>query len=309
MAVTIGIDLGGSRIKGGIIEQDGTLRNSMMARTRTSAGYEALIVQINELIEQLRFCAKDQLEGIGIGIPGLLDSHFFKVINSQNIDILDGHAVAQDITSKTGLPVVMSNDADCMAIGEGSSGAAKETRHYIAVTLGTGVGGAIVSNGVLIQGVNGSGGEIGHLSIDHNGPECTCGGRGCLEAYIGREGIRKFIADNHPELVDFSLKKLCNMAIAGDEKASEIYSYIGRYLGIGLAGLVNVFNPEMIVIGGGIAGAGNLLIKPMEFEIKQRAFKSYTDKLEIRAAELGNWAGVAGAGILAWKGSADIPVR
>ncbi|MBT7616787.1 MAG: ROK family protein [Calditrichaeota bacterium] len=305
MAVTIGIDLGGSRIKGGIIEQDGTLRNSMMAKTRISFGYDALVTQLAELIEQLRFCAKDRLEGIGIGIPGLIDNNSFKVINSQNIDILDGHAVASDLTRKTGLPVVMSNDADCMAIGEGLSGAAKDVKHYIAVTLGTGVGGAIVSNGVLIQGVNGGGGEIGHMSIDMNGPECSCGALGCLEAYIGREGIRHYVKASYPKLVDTSLKKLCEMAIKGNESAANIYWHIGHYLGIGLASLVNIFNPQIIVVGGGIAGAGDLLLKPLENELKLRALNSYAENIEVRAAELGNWAGVVGAGSLAWKNRAS----
>lgn len=305
MAVTIGIDLGGSRIKGGIIERDGTLRNSMMARTRTSFGYDALVTQLTELIEQLKFCAKDRLEGVGLGVPGLLDNKSFKVINSQNIDILDDHTVARDLTAKIGLPVVMSNDADCMAIGEGISGAAKGVKHYIAVTLGTGVGGAVISNGVLIQGCQGGGGEIGHLSIDMNGPECSCGGLGCLEAYIGREGIRHYVRANYPRLVNTSLKKLCDMAIQGNENAANIYWYIGHYLGIGLASLVNIFNPQIIVVGGGIAGAGDLLLKPLENELKLRALNSYAENIEVKAAELGNWAGVVGAGSLAWKNRAS----
>jgi len=157
---------------------------------------------------------------------------------------------------------------------------------------------AVVSNGTLIRGYNGGGGEVGHIPISDDGPLCGCGARGCLESYVGTAGIRHYVEREYPNINERSIKTLNEMAKNGNRDAIAVFAWIGKMLGIALTGLVNVFNPEMIIIGGGIAAAGDILFKPLEKELRKRAFKAYTNDLTIRPAELGNWAGVVGAGML-----------
>jgi glucokinase len=218
---------------------------------------------------------------------------------SPNLGLLKGKHVPKDLSEMASIPVLMDNDVNCMALGEGIVGVAKGKKHYIAVTLGTGVGGAIVSDGSFISGYQGGGGEIGHVQIHHTGPICGCGSNGCLEAYIGTQAVLDHIIRDYPRLTDYNLNEINKLAMAGDAEAVEVFTYIAQKLAVALASLVNIFNPQLIVIGGGISKAGDLLIEPLLAEIKKRAFKPYTRSLKIVTAKLGDWAGVVGAGVLA----------
>jgi len=299
MKAAIGIDLGGTRIKAALVDSNGKISNEIIDPTDTAYGYSSVLSQLAEIVEMLREYVSDSLIGIGLGVAGLMDRGNRRVIVSPNVGMLSGRAISTDLEERTGIPVFMDNDANCMALGEGFCGAARGCNHYIAVTLGTGIGGAIVSDGNLIRGFAGGGGEVGHIPISSDGPVCGCGARGCLEAYVGQAGIRNYVERQYPDLNETSIKALNRMAVDGNEDAIAVFAYIGKTLGIGLTGLVNVFNPELVIIGGGIAAAGDLVFKPMESELKERAFETYTKDMAVRPAELGNWAGVVGAGMLA----------
>lgn len=297
---TIGIDLGGSRIKAAILSEAGSTVSQMIKPIASRIDYDPILKQLVEIVQGLLDQDQHRVNGIGLGVAGLLDRERHTVLTSPNIPALNGRHPAGDLESQTGLSASMDNDANLMAIGEGQLGGAKGFSHYIAITLGTGVGGAIISEGKLLRGFNGGGGEIGHILVNPDGPRCNCGANGCLEAYVGQAGIKRY-SSRYPRFEGIGLKELNQKAIEGDEDAREVFAYVGIILGAGLSGLVNILNPECIVIGGGVAAAGDFLFKPLHKEIHQRAFKVYRDGLQIRSAELGNWAGVVGAGLIAQK--------
>ncbi len=301
MSGTIGIDLGGSRIKAAILDYSGSTLQQVVEPVASQVDYEAILVQLTSIVNELRKSDRHEIAGIGLGVAGLLDKACNTIMTSPNIPALNGRCIAQDLENKTGLRVVMDNDANLMAIGEGRMGGARGFSHYIAITLGTGVGGAIISDGKLLKGFNGGGGEIGHILVNPDGPRCNCGSQGCLEAYVGQIGIKKYYSAKYPRFIGLGLKELNQKAIEGDEEAREVFAHAGVILGAALAGLVNILNPECIVIGGGVAAADDFLFIPLRKEIERRAFKIYLDGLQIRKAELGNWAGVVGAGLIAQK--------
>jgi len=291
---TIGLDIGGTRIKAGIVDETGRLSNEKNVSSSLENGYQDVISQIKRLVDELRGKCQEKPLGVGLAVAGLMDAQQQVVVDSPNCGVLIGHKLAEDVESATGLSTVMDNDANAMALGEGLSGAAQGSRHYIAFTIGTGIGGAVVSDGRLIRGVDGGGCELGHIPIDFEGPPCGCGSHGCIEAYIGRTGLRRYIEHNHPQFRNTGMKELAQTASDGDEDAQDVFYFLGKVLGIGSAGLVNIFNPELIIIGGGVANAWNLFIEPLTEELHHRAFASYLGSLEIRPARLGNWAGVVG---------------
>ncbi len=297
----IGIDLGGTRIKTALVNEDGEYRNEKSFPTKSTEDYEVLIAQLTEIVNLYRTEAKTGVQGVGIGVAGLMNENNKQILTSPNIDVLTGKFLPYDLFANSKIETYMENDANAMAIGEGVGGAAKGGKYYIAITLGTGVGGAVIHEGELLTGFEGGGGELGHIPISFDGPECGCGNYGCLEAYIGTAGIRRYVAQNYPELNETSIKRINEMAVEGNEKAQKVFEWIGRTLAVGLTGLVNVFNPEKIIIGGGISAAGDLLFDPLDEELRKRAFKSYTKNMEILPAKLGNWAGVVGMGKIALR--------
>jgi len=248
------------------------------------------------VVTRLKEAAARVPTGIGIGVAGLIDASLKRVLASPNCPALNGAQLPSDLMRRTGLPVGMDNDANLAALGEGACGAARGARHFIAVTLGTGIGGAVISDGRLIRGVVG-GGELGHIPVSLRGPRCNCGAHGCLESYIGRAGIDRYVGRRAPALVGVGLKEIHRRAGEGDKGAVQVFAYIGRTLGVALAGLVNIFDPEMIVIGGGVAAAADLILPSLQKQLAARVFPAYLDGLKVRPAELGTWAGVVGA----WK--------
>ena len=299
MAVTIGIDLGGTNIKAALVNPKGHHMYPLIEPTGKASGYNFLLNQLKGIIGALTSLAPAFPLGVGIGVAGLMDRHNRRVIASPNLGLIKGRHLTRDLGTLADIPILMDNDANCMALGEGIAGAAKGKKDYIGVTLGTGVGGSIVSDGSFVRGHQGGGGEIGHVQIHHSGPICSCGSYGCLEAYIGRQAVHDYIERNFPRLKSYGLNEINKLAIAGDADAVEIFSYIARMLAVALSSLVNIFNPQMIVIGGGIAKAGDLLLEPLQAEIKRRSFRPYTRSLKVVTAMLGDWAGAIGAGVLA----------
>ncbi len=293
---SIGIDVGGSRVKAAIVAPDGTLIGQVIEKSRVVDPYPAARDQLISIVEGLISTSSTRPTSVGIGVAGLMDVSNRIVLAAPNCPGVVGVPLADDIEKLLGLPVEIENDANVMALGEGASGAARGSRHYVAVTLGTGVGGAIITDGKLFRGSTGGGSEIGHICIDPNGPRCGCGSNGCLEAFIGLKGISVWLRRNANHMKNLHLPRISEMAMEGDPDAIKLFEWVGTTLGVALAGVINLLNPDTIVVGGGTASAGPMLFDPLREEIARRAFKVYQTKLRIVPATLGNWAGVVGAG-------------
>ncbi len=295
---TIGVDVGGSRIKAAIVSPDGSLSEQIIEKSRVGEPYPAARDQLVAIIDGLLKKSINSPSAIGVGIAGLMGANRRMVVAAPNCRGIVGKCLADDLESLLRLPVELENDANVMALGEGACGAASGSKHYVAVTLGTGVGGAIVHNGELFRGWTGGGSEIGHICIDRNGPRCGCGSNGCLEAFIGLRGISAWLRSHAASLRNYRMPKLSEMAKDGDADAIRLFEWVGKTLGVAMGGIVNLLNPERIVVGGGIASAGPMLFDPLREEIGRRAFKVYQSDLKVVPAMLGNWAGVVGAGSL-----------
>lgn len=296
---TIGIDIGGTRIKAGLVDTSGRIVERIIEPSSVEGDYTTMLLHLKTIVLQLSSRSKYPVMAVGLSVAGLMDVNRRRVLTAPNCPALCGNLLADDLSRMIELPIVMDNDANMMALGEGAYGAAKGCGHFIAITIGTGIGGAVVSDGTLIRGIDGGGGELGHIPISLGGPVCGCGAYGCLEAYIGRSGVHRYIADHIPRLESLELQEISELADAGDVGAIKVFGYIGSTLAICLAGLVNIFNPEVIVVGGGVALAGDNLFEPLRYELNRRAFRSYLASLEVRPAELGDWGGVIGAAMTA----------
>lgn len=299
MSLTIGIDIGGTRIKAAAMDSSGNLYEKRIERSSAGQDYRTLLRQLDALIGDIRSNLDSKVTSVGLAVAGLMDKQREVIIEAPNCPDMKNRYLTSDLSQRVKLPIVMDNDANLMAIGEGAFGSAQGCAHFIAITLGTGVGGAVISDSHLIRGVDGGGGELGHIPIDIDGPECGCGAHGCLESYIGQIGIRRYIAINSPKYKETGLQELNELAIEGDAEAMKVFEYIGTMLAVGLGGLVNTFNPELILVGGGVAAAGTLLFEPLRRELKNRAFAQYINSLTIKEAHLGNWAGVVGSAKIA----------
>ena len=297
-ALSIGIDIGGSRLKAAIVAADGSLSHQIIEASRIAEPYPAVLHQLIDVVHRLRLLTTKPMESLGIGVAGLVSLDRRTILAAPNCPGVVNTSLCDDLERATGIACLMDNDANVMALGEGFAGAAKGCRHFAAVTLGTGIGGAVVINGELLRGFTGGGAELGHVCIERNGPRCGCGSRGCLEAFIGLKGIFRFTARRFPRLRGLGAAKLAELAMAGDQEASTVFRYIGETLAIGLAGTINIFNPEIVIVGGGVACAGEVLFEPLRQEVARRAFPVYLEGLKIEPAQLGNWAGVVGAALL-----------
>jgi len=312
----IGVDLGGTKISAGALSEDGTHTTGMRSvATQPELGAEGVVDRIVGVIEgvildtinQTGATRKDFL-GIGIGAPGPLDREKGLVVVAPNLGWRD-FPLRDRITSRLGLPATLDNDANCATVGEWWLGAARGGRNVVGITIGTGIGGGIIIDGELYHGSSDVAGEIGHTTIDVNGRLCKCGNYGCLEAYASgpaiatraREAlVREDTASLLPSLVDGQLEKITaeivyTAAKKGDGLANEIVRDTARYLGAGVATLLNVINPDVVVIAGGVTAAGDALFGPLRTEVRRRAFKPAVEATRIVPAELPGTAGVVGA--------------
>jgi len=309
----IGIDLGGTEIKVGLINEQGVILHKdsfKTAGTLDGAGMvEYMATCARTVVERAKLSMKD-VAGAGIGSPGLVNPITGQVRNVVNIPALNDVFLSPGLTKHLGVPTILDNDVNAMALGEMYYGAAKGYKDVVCLTLGTGVGGGLIFDGKLYRGACFTAGEIGHLSIDPDGLHCPCGNYGCLERYIGRDGIvtrfktykQKSIPtsiDQYLEEGEITPKAISMAAGAGDALAIEVLAETGKLLGIALASLTNVLNPEVFVIGGGIANAGDLILGPARMELKKRAYTIPAEKVQIVQAKLRNDAGIVGSASLA----------
>ncbi|MBQ7912466.1 MAG: ROK family protein [Clostridia bacterium] len=307
----VGIDLGGTFIKGGIVNDLGEIVLQDKAPTESEKGADAVAENIAKLTAKLLKQAGlgvSDVEGLGMGVPGMIDSKTGTVIYSNNLDWTD-FKIGEKVQTLTGLTVKIANDANVAALGEVKFGAAKGCEHAVLVTLGTGVGGGIVANGELLEGNKSAGAEIGHGVIVAGGEQCTCGRKGCFEAYSSataliRDTKRAMQAHKDSKMWDGYTLETVSGKTAFDYKDSDPYAkaVVDRYiemLAAGLTNIANIFRPNVILLGGGVCAQGDNLVKPLQKLLDRDLFAGEMGpQVPIRIAELGNSAGILGAAAL-----------
>lgn len=313
----IGIDLGGTNIKAALVNTDsGEISGMTSTPTQAQEGHDAVIARMAELAHEVISASGQQkanIGGIGLGIPGLLDLEHGLTLFLPN---LPGQwrsvPVRAELAQASGLPVAIINDARAATLGEWKFGAGRGVESCALYTLGTGIGGGLVINGELYLGIGGAAGELGHVSVDFNGPRCNCGSRGCIEALasgpaMSAAGMRAVVqgaTTKITELCDGDLNQVTpeliyQAALAGDAVAREIYQFAGEAIGYGIANVVMALTPRRIIIGGGVAAAGDLILEPIRRTVRDRVRVADKDAIEILPATLGNNAGLMGAAVWA----------
>ena len=308
----IGVDVGGTNVKIALVDKEGSIVYSNTTPTRAEMGYEYTISNIKQAIVDLMKETKTDkttIEGIGFGFPGQIDCDAGIVRVSPNIPGWINVPVAKIIEKEFGIPTKVDNDVRCAALGELAFGAGKGCQNLICITVGTGIGSGLIINGKLVRGADNAAGEIGHIKLQmHDGPICGCGDTGCLEAFASGPSIvamaqeyilggksTKYRELANPEITPYIVAEAAKQ---GDKVALKIFERMGEYIGIGLASVVNLLNPEKIVIGGGVADAGDILFTPLINTLKKRAMPIQAKSVSVVPAQLGNAAGVIGASLL-----------
>lgn len=302
--VVIGLDLGGTNLRVAAVAADGAIVALHREQTAAREGPEPVIRRIVAAVEGLSAevtGAGCVVRGVVLGAPGIISTRDGTIVASPNLPGWRDVPLRDRVASAVGLPVILENDANAAAYGEHWRGAGAGCRSMILMTLGTGVGGGLVLGGDLWRGADGMAGEIGHVTVEPGGRTCRCGNAGCLETYASATGI----VDTYRDLagIDESVtaEEVHHRAHEGDANARQSYREAGRFLGIAFADLVNLFNPERIVIGGGVLPAWELFMPAAEQEMRRRAFAAPADRLRFAPAVLGDLAGVTGAGGLLWR--------
>jgi glucokinase len=317
MARTIGVDMGGTKLLAGAVDEGlGVLHRSQ----RTVAGLDqaALIETAVDAVQEAREAAGGEISAVGFGIPCLMDQRTGIGVVAVNLPLANVPFAAV-MTERLGLPVFVDNDGNLAALAEHRAGAARGCSEAVVLTVGTGIGGGLILNGRPYRGSIGSGAELGHVVIDMNGPRCqgNCPNHGCVEALasgtaLAREallmarqrpesGLGRALAEGQ-EIVGPLVTELAH---DGDPAAIEVVELIGRRLGVALASFTNIFNPEVIVIGGGVIAAGDLLLQPAREVVAERALPPSRDEVKIVGAHFGFEAGMIGAAAMAFDGLAE----
>lgn len=298
----IGLDLGGTRIKGARFSRDGTSEAELKTPSKANESAEAIIAALHAITKNLG--GDGELLGLGIGAAGLIDTASGRIIISPNIPLLNGVDLKTRIQEMfKAVPVHIMNDANAAALGEYFAGAGQGASSMFLLTLGTGIGGGFIMNGKLWEGTAGIGAEVGHMCVQADGPPCHCGARGCLEACISGWALTRDaeqLARLEPgspiaALADFAPHTLAKLALEGDRQTRALWEKAGAFLGIGIANLMNLLNPDVIVMTGGLGGAGNLLYEPARRAWKKQAYDAAHASTSVVFGALGEWAGVRGA--------------
>jgi len=317
----LAIDLGGTKIFAVIISSKGQVMAREYCLTLADEGPEAVINRIFSAIDHLlsqRNINLSQLGSISIAAAGAIDFEKGLVTSSPNLPGWHDVSLRDIVKKKYKVNTFLINDASAAALGEQHFGAGQGINNLIYLTVSTGIGGGIIINGRLYSGASGSAGEIGHTTIDVNGPRCDCGNIGCLEVLVSgtavaKEAIRRITQGGRSSLIEAVGGKIENItaeevsiaAQEGDSLASEVILKAATHLGVGLANIVNIFNPEMIIIGGGMVKMGDILLNPARRIVKERAFQLPAQAVRIVPAQLGGDAGVLGAAAFAFQQEMD----
>lgn len=293
------IDIGGTKIAAGIVDDDGRVLARAECPTAPERGFPDGLARLTAMLRETGARAGAKVQGIGIGCTGPVDP-FTGVLGT--VDLLpgwQGGAIVAGLSEAFHVPVAMENDADAGGLAESAWGAGRDKRRFLYVTVGTGIGVAIILDGALYRGVDGSHPEIGHQLIDASGPPCYCGARGCWEILASGPAILAWaktrIAPHHPGEGELTMKRLCALAEAGDPAALAVMDRQGYYLGLGLANLVTTFCPDMIALGGGVIESRHLFLDRARQVIRQCCTLVPFDKAELAVASLGPDTALAGA--------------
>ena len=299
----LSIDIGGTVTKLAIIDKNLKIRKKKIYLTDTNT-YKSSQRLIDKLVRECEIILnsvkiqKRQIEAIGVGVPGLVDFSKGIIHYLPNIPYFKNTPFRKILEDKLGIRVFVDNDVNLMALAEARVGAASGAKNAVCLTLGTGVGGGIIYEGNLYRGSKYCAGEIGHMPVNVDGPICNCGGRACLESYIGNRAILR-LARVRLRMKSLTMEKISLLAKKGNTAALKIFKDYALKLGVVLSGVINLLNPEVIVIGGGVSNAGDFLFSEIRKTVKERALSVSAKAVKIRKAKLGNDAGLIGAAILA----------
>jgi len=314
MAFAIGIDLGGTYTKLALVSTNGRISHRAKLST-TAYGTRAeliaeIVLEVKAILKEARLSPKDLL-GVGIGVPGLVDFERGLVYNLTNVRGWKNTPLKRILEAKLKVPVLVDNDVNVMALGECRFGAGKGSRDLVCVTLGTGVGGGIIVDGELYRGSTYSAGEVGHMPLKEGGLSCNCGSHGCLERYVGNryivEEIKSMIRGGRRtaitrlvggDLSAITPETISKAASKGDRLSLDFWKMVGKRIGVTLTGVVNLLNPERIIIGGGVANAGEPLFRSIRQTVSERALPVPRKAVKIVKARLGDDAGIIGAAAL-----------
>jgi glucokinase len=308
----VGVDLGGTTIAAALLDESGHILQKATVLTLAHEGHDSVIERMARLIHEVAEDAGvglSQVAAIGIGVPGMLDMEKGLTLFLPNLPgTWPRVPLAQRIKEAAGPPTFLLNDVRAITLGEKTYGAGRKVENMVCLAIGTGIGGGVVVGGRLLLGLDGTAGEVGHQIIDPFGPRCGCGNRGCLEAFasgpaiasMGVRAVKQGLTTRIGELCNYDLNAInpeliCRAALEGDAVAREIYETAGFYIGIAVANLIAVLSPQMVVIGGGVAQAGELLLAPIRETARQRTKLTPFEKVQIVQAELGTNAGMMGA--------------
>ena len=309
----IGVDIGGTNIKIALVDFEGKIIYSNTTPTRAEMGFEAGVAKIKQAIKDLMQETKESaktIEAIGFGLPGQIDYKLGMVKNLPNIPGWINIPLGKLIEDEFQIPTKLDNDVRCAALGELNFGAGKGCENLICITIGTGIGSGIVLNGKLVRGASNAAGEIGHIKMTlDKGPLCGCGDHGCFEAYASGPSIvsmaKEFISGGksakYKEMATDGIITpyiVAQAALQGDPVSLQIFKQMGEIIGIGLSSVINLLNPEKIIIGGGVADAGEILLEPIRKTIEDRAMPIQKEAVKVVPAQLANAAGVIGASLL-----------
>jgi glucokinase len=306
----IGVDLGGTKLLAGVVEPDLEVRHRVFRHAREGKGPEELLDALVAAVEEVRVAAGRELRAVGFGIPSLVDIATGRAATTVHLPLRD--VPFRDVMAeRLGVPVAVDNDANAAMVAELRRGSAVGARTAALLTLGTGIGGAIVVDGRVVHGAHGGAGEWGHMVIDVDGPLCTCGNRGCLEMLVSGSALGRAAMRAAVELPDSGFGRALTagrditgmlateLAHDGDAVARDVVEGVGHHLGVGISNVVNVLNPEVVVVGGGVIAAGELLLAPARKVVAERALAPSRDQVRIVPTRFGDASGMLGAALLA----------
>jgi glucokinase len=306
-SLVFAVDLGGTHLRVALVDDTGSILTQTKQETPKGDTGECVVAALVDAARNWE-SHKQAVVAASIMVPGAVDSDNAVVLQSPNLPSLVNYALKAELEKRLGWPVFLENDANAAAVGEMWVGAARGCRDVVSVTLGTGVGGGVILDGKLWRGSHGSGGEIGHTTVDpFSGLKCKCGNTGCLELFASATAIVRMTRESLSSFPESRLKcdgltaeRVFEAGRAGDELALAVFKRFGMYLGIGLSNLINLIDPQIIVIAGGAVNGWDLFAEEMYRQVEERAFRTISQQVKIARAECGDNAGLLGAARLAF---------
>jgi glucokinase len=293
MRTAIAIDFGGTNLKGAIIREDGTILEREQRPTGSANGADVVLANLVQLIADLRAKAPESI-GVGLGVPAPINHRDGVAVTFPNVSLPDNFPIREYISQHCDLPVVVHNDANAAVLGEAWIGAAHGVTDVLMLTLGTGIGGGVISNSVLIQGADGLGAELGHMRLRMDGPMCGAGVAGCLEALASAPAVVRMAQERIDATITDS-REVYDRAKMGDTYALEIWKEIGVLLGVAIGNYINIFNPRIVLLGGNMSHALEFILPSLTETAKASCYAALFDACSITRAKLGNDAGIFGA--------------